>query len=324
MITLSLVHEEVIKAYDQILGFVHHTALVYSHPLSDLIDGKVYLKCENEQYTGSFKARGSLNKMISLTDQERKIGVVTASTGNHALGFSRALTLTNTKGTVYLPTNASTAKIQALSYYSAELVRYGDNSLSTELHAKEMAKQAGLTWMSPYNDLNIIAGQGTIAVEIFQEIEDLDCILVTVGGGGLISGIGGYAKVACPSIRMVGCQPRNSPEMTLSLEAGHIVDLPKNIDTLSDGSAGGIEPNAVTFGLCQEIIDESILVTEQEIKHAIRFVFNHHKKVIEGAAAVAVASLINNVEKFKNKSVVIVLCGSNIDSEKFINILKEK
>ena len=323
MLDVESIQKEVKVAYDRICGLVHHTSLIHSFELSKLIDGKVYLKCENEQYTGSFKARGSLNKIISLSKEKRQQGLVTASTGNHALGFSRALALTQTKGTVFLPKKASETKIKALSHYPVELVRHDGDSLATELHAKENAKSTNRVWMSPYNDMQVLAGQGTIAVEIFQELDHVDALMATVGGGGLISGIGGYMKSIHPDIQIIGCQPQNSPEMTLSIEAGEIVDLPEFVETLSDGSAGGIEPNAITFPICQEIIDSSILVNEEEIKNGIRHVFHQHKKVIEGSAGVAVASLIKHAKELKGKTVVVVLCGSNIDSKKFIDIISK-
>jgi len=322
-VKLDIIRDEVIVAYDRINGLIHHTSLIKSHTLSELISGQVFLKCENEQVTGSFKARGSLNKILSINEKERSQGMITASTGNHALGFSRALSLTNTKGTVFLPNKASEAKVKALSHFPVDLERYGNDSLSTELYAKENAKSTNSIWMSPYNDLQVIAGQGTIGVEILQEIENVDAVLATVGGGGLISGVGGYMKSVLPNIEVIGCQPENSPEMTLSLEAGEIVDLPEFIETLSDGSAGGIEPNAITFSICQEIIDKSILVSENEIKEGIRHIFHFHKKVIEGAAGVAVASLQKNIDHFKGKTVVIILCGSNIESKKFVDIVNE-
>ena len=315
------IHNYVLEAHQRIKMHIHKTSLILSHELSEIIKGKVYLKCENEQHTGSFKARGSLNKMLSLTDKERSRGIVTASTGNHALGFARSLEIVGSNGAVYLPAKASEAKIRALSYYPVELVRHNGDSLATELHAKEIAGTNNSIWMSPYNDPMVIAGQGTIGYEICEELDHLNFLLATVGGGGLISGIGSYLKNERKNTKVIGCQPENSPEMTLSLEAGHIVDLPKFIETLSDGSAGGIEPDAITFGICQEVIDECILVSEDEIKEAIRLVFDAHKKIIEGAAGVAVASLIKEAVRFQGSTVVIILCGCNIETAKLLSIL---
>lgn len=311
------------RAMNLIGPLVHHTALVYSHYLSDILQAEVYLKCENEQFTGSFKARGSLNKILSLTPQERDKTIITASTGNHALGFARAIQLAGLRGRVFLPLSASEAKVKALSYYAVDLVRWGGDSLATELYAKKMADENHDIWVSPYNDLDIIQGQGTVGAEIFQDLENIDSILVTVGGGGLIAGIGSYFKYKSSDTKIIGCQPAHSPEMTMSIEAGEIVDFPDTQPTLSDGSAGGIEPGAITFPVCQEVIDECTLVVENDIKTGIRIIANYHKKIIEGSAGVAVASAIQLKEKLKGQRIVIVLCGANIDTHKFIEIMNE-
>lgn len=317
----SQLTQEIINAHQRIKGDILHTPLIYSHSLSELVEGAVYLKLENEQYTGSFKARGSLNKLRSVAEKENNKNVITASTGNHGLGFARAVQLTGLKGTVYLPKSASPFKIKRLSYYPVSLEFFEGDSLSTELAAKEAAKNKEAIWVSPYNDYAIIAGQGTIAIEILEQIESLDNILVTVGGGGLISGIGAYLKAQSPDTRIVACQPKNSPEMTLSLEAGKIVHLETSLPTLSDGSAGGIEPGSITFEICQHIVDQTILVTEEQIEDAIRFMVAEHGKIIEGSAAVTIASLLKEKDSFAGKTTVLVLCGGNIAADKLASIL---
>lgn len=297
------------------------TPLMESRALSEMISGKVYLKLENEQNTGSFKARGSLNKILSLNEEERKHGIITASTGNHALGCARALEISGVKGTIYLPENASKTKIAALKHYGVELRFHGTNSLETELHAKQKAKELKKVWISPYDDPKIIGGQGTIGIELCQQLDHFDHVLVCVGGGGLISGIGSYLKANRPDVNVVGCLPENSPEMALSLEKGEVVFLEEYKETLSDGSAGGLEKEAITFPISQKVIDECLLVSEEEIAAGIKFAVHQHKKIIEGAAAVPLASLIKNKEKFKGATVVIIICGGNIDIEKLKKIL---
>lgn len=313
--------KEVLSAEQRIRAYTLTTPLLESKELSKRVGGKVYLKLENEQHTGSFKARGSLNKILSLSPLEKAKGIVTASTGNHALGVARALEITGTQGTIFLPEHASKAKVAALSHYTAELQFYGRDSLQTELHAKKTAKEKGCVWVSPYDDPKIMGGQGTIAVELCQQLAAFDAILVTMGGGGLISGIGSYLNTERPSTKIIGCQPANSPEMTLSLKKGEIVALEAYVDTLSDGSAGGIEPDAMTFPICQQVVDDCLLVSEKEIKTALRLVVHHHKKIIEGAAAVTVAALLKHKAQFKNKTVVLVICGGNIDIEKLKQII---
>ena len=297
------------------------TPLIKSFSLSNMIDGNVYLKLENEQYTGSFKARGSLNKLMSLSDDEKAKGAITASTGNHALGFSRACELTGIEGTVYLPNHASKAKIDLLKNYPVQLEFFGDDPLATEYHAKKQAETLGKVWVSPYNDPDIIAGQGTIGLEICEQNADFDHVFITIGGGGLISGIGTYVKRERPNAKIIGCEPRHSMEMTLSLNAGKIVDQEDAQNTLSDGSAGGIEQGAITFPICQNIIDDTIIVDEDEIAAALKLIVHEQHKIIEGSAAVAVASLIKEKERFKGANVIIIICGANISIEKLKEIL---
>ncbi len=312
---------EILRAEERIRPHILQTPVIESRELSELIDGKVYLKLENEQYTGSFKARGSLNKILSLSEEEKKRGVITASTGNHALGCARALEIANARGTIYLPENASKAKVNALSYYDVELQFHGKDSLATELHAKAIAEKENRIWISPYNDPQIIGGQGTIGIELTRQLPYFDYALVTVGGGGLISGIGTYLKAHRPDTQIIGCQPENSPEMSLSVKAGKIVYLEEYIPTLSDGSAGGIEEGAITFPICQEVVDDYLLATEAEIADGIRFVAHKHHKIIEGAAGVTIGVLKKNKDRFKGKTMVLVMCGGNIDVQKFKELI---
>lgn len=314
-------YQEILAAEKRLRANILKTPLVESFSLSKLINGRVFLKLENEQYTGSFKARGSLNKLMSLSDSEREKGAITASTGNHALGFSRACKITNTKGTVYLPNHASKAKIELLKNYPVDLKFYGDDPLSTEIHAKQVAEETNKIWVSPYNDKEIIAGQGTIGIELCEQLEHFDHVFITVGGGGLISGIGSYLKKAKADTKIISCEPENSKEMALSLKAGKIVDQDDAKETLSDGSAGGIEPKSITFPICQSIIDDTITVNEDEIASALKIIVHEQHKIIEGSAAVAVASLIKEKEKFQAATVVVVICGANIDLKLFKSLI---
>lgn len=311
------------KAQDRIQHSVLKTPCIESKELGNLIQGRVYLKLESEQYTGSFKARGALNKVLSLSSNERSKGMITASTGNHAQGFARAMQLTEHHGTIYMPENASSAKIKALKQYPVDLIFYGQDSLTTELQAKKKATESNAIWISPYNDLEVIAGQGTIGLEIANQVESLDSILITVGGGGLISGVGSYLKQHWPSIRIIGCLPENSPEMALSLESGKIVYLDEIKETLSDGSAGGLEEGSITFPICQAIVDECILVSEEEIKSGIRWMAHKYKKVVEGSAGVALGALLKNPEQLQGQRVGIVICGGNIELGKWCKIVRE-
>ncbi len=312
---------EIHLAESRIRPHILTTPLIESRELGRLIRGRVFLKLESEQYTGSFKARGSLNKLLSLSEADRDLGVVTASTGNHALGVARALELTGVQGTIFLPENASPAKVKALETYAVELAFHGRDSLATELHAKAVAKDREAVWISPYDDPQIIGGQGTIGIELCEQLDDFGHVLITIGGGGLISGIGTYLKAHRPYAQIVGCQPENSPEMTLSLKKGEIVYLDEPLETLSDGSAGGMEEGAITFPICQNVVDKCLLVSEEEIADAIRFAAYTHHKIIEGAAGVTIAALKRNRELFEGSTVVLVICGANIAGEKLKGIL---
>lgn len=321
VMNIEIVEKEIRLANARIRNHILFTPLIHSTYLSKICDCRVLLKLESEQYTGSFKARGSLNKLMSLNETERASGAVTASTGNHGLGFARAASITGISGTVYLPKSASRAKMEALSDYPVDLQLVDGTSLDTEVFAKKKADEASKIWVSPYNDLQVMAGQGTVGIEILQQDSQVDHILVTVGGGGLVGGIGAYVKVNQPEIQIHSCQPINSPEMTISLEKGVITGLDKATPTLSDGSAGGIEEGSITFPVCQRVIDHSILVQEAEIEKAISIMVYHHHKIVEGAAGVAIAALIQQKERFKGSTVVIVICGANISIETLKTLL---
>ncbi len=312
---------EIVKANQRIQANILKTPLYPSDYLSGLTRGKVYLKLENEQYTGSFKARGALNKVLAYSENERKIGFITASTGNHAQGFARALNIAKAKGTIFLPKNASPAKVDALKNYPVQLEFFGTNSLATELHAKKIAKERGLIWVSPYNDPLVIAGQGTLALEIEDQAkEPIDYVLGCVGGGGMLSGVAIALKKLSPNTQIVGCLPEKSPEMYLSVKAGKIIFINFE-ETLSDGSAGGLEDGSITFPICQALVDDYALVSENEIADAIRLIAEKHHKIIEGAAGVAVASFLKQAEIYRNKTVVIIICGANISMKKLKEIL---
>ena len=318
---ISMIESKAIEqAYERIGTHTLRTPLIHSHWLSDACNGTVYLKLENEQHTGSFKARGSLNKLMWLKEQGEKSLPVTASTGNHGLGFARALDLLDMEGKIFLPENAEPSKVQAIKNYDAELVFHGNDPYKTELHARKTAEENDWIYVSPYNDQQVIEGQGTIGVEIMQELPQPDNILATVGGGGLISGIGSYIKDQSPETKIIGCQPENSPEMALSVRADEYQEI-ESKPTLSDGSAGGFERDSITFDLCKKLVDDFVLITEEEIKSAIKHTLEKHHKLIEGSAGVAVASLLKHPERFENQTSVIVICGANISTEKLKGIL---
>jgi len=313
--------DEIATAHGRIAAHIFRTPLMHSRYLDDGDGGGVYFKLESEQVTGSFKARGALNKVLSMSAAEKANGLVTASTGNHGLGFARALSISGDQGIIFLPEGSAAAKIEALRHYDVELAFHGRDCVEAELHAKQQAHSRGMAWVSPYNDPAVIAGQGTVAKEILEDLPEADVILATVGGGGLMSGVASWAKAAKPGVEVIACLPEKAPEMYLSVQQGDVVQLDEPEYTLSDGSAGGCEPGSITFELCRDLVDDYILVSEVEIAEAIRWMVDAHHKIIEGAAGVALASYLRNVERFRGKKVAIVICGGNIATEKLKAIL---
>ena len=317
------IYEEIKKAAARIGTHIYETPLLYCPYLSAMNEGRVYLKLENEQHTGSFKARGALNKVLAMTQLARQVGLITASTGNHGLGFARALTIAAANGTIVLPENADPAKVELLRFYKVELIFHGTSALEAELHARELARKKGKMYVSPYNDPYVIAGQGTIGKEITDRKFRMDDVLACAGGGGLMSGLAIWFQGRVPEARMVACLPENSPELYMSVLKGEIVDIAGAPPTLSDASAGGLEQGSITFDICRQLVKDYTLVSEVEIAAAIRFMAEKHHKIIEGAAGVALASFLKEPAKYKGRKVAIVLCGGNIAFETLKRVLCE-
>jgi len=314
------IFNEIRDAYQRIHAQIRKTPLDYSIGLSRLLGCQVYLKCENLQYTGAFKARGAINKLLSLTDQQREQGVVAASSGNHGAAVAFGLKKLNIRGIIFVPENAASTKVDNIRNYDVPLEFYGTDTMHTELYARDYANQHHMIYISPYNDPQVIGGQGTIGLEISQQLDRVDAVFVPIGGGGLISGIAGHLKTASPQTNIIGCLPANSPVMAESIKSGHIINM-ETKPTLSDATAGGISPNAITFEICQKLVDDYVLVTEDEIKQAIITLIKNQHLLIEGAAGVALASLIKHAESWRDKNVVVVLSGANISLETLKNCI---
>ena len=314
------VKKEVLNAEKRIRKHIRETPLEPSPYLSQRGDARVYLKLESNQITGSFKLRGALNKFLSLTTEQQKEEVITASSGNHAAALAYTLHKFGGKGIIYLPENVSAAKVEALRPYGVELKFYGDDCIQSETLARKTAVENNRIFISPYNDAQIIGGQGTIGVELLRQMVKPDTVLVPVGGGGLISGIAGYLKSVDPGIEIVGCQPQNSAVMQASVQAGKILEL-ESEPTLADGTAGGLEPNAVTFDICSKFVDDFILVSESEIKNAIILSLEKHHILIEGAAALSIAAFIKDKQRFAGKNVALIISGKKISLGQLKEIL---
>jgi len=317
------IYKEVLSAEKRIRPHIRKTYLEYSPYLSSRVDGRVYLKLECLQHTGSFKYRGALNKFLSLSPKNRQGPVITASSGNHGTAFAAILQKFGGQGVVYLPQNASQAKVNNLRQYGVDLEFFGTDCIMSETLAKETAEKNQQVFVSPYNDSQIIGGQGTIAVELLEQLDTIDSVLVPVGGGGLISGIAGYLKTVDEHIDIIGCQPENSAVMYASIKAGKIIEMASK-PTIADGTAGGIEPGSTTFDICQETVSDYILVSESDIKAAIWHIAEKHQMLIEGAAALSVACLLKEKDLFKGKQVVLIISGKKITMALLKEIMNER
>ncbi|HXK06505.1 MAG TPA: threonine/serine dehydratase [Verrucomicrobiae bacterium] len=296
---------EILAAQERIAGYVRETPLEWSAAVG------AFLKLEHLQHTGSFKFRGASNKIAMLPAGQAAKGVVTASNGNHGLGVAAAARARGIAAEVYVSSHVSPAKARRIAAMGACIHPAGDDPLTAELAARRAAEESGRVYISPYNDCDVIAGQGTIAVEMQRQMPELDAVFVAVGGGGLIGGIGAFLKEAAPRTEIVGCWPRNSPVMFECLRAGAIVEVAEE-PTLSESTAGGLEPGSVTFDLCRRVIDRGVLVSENEILAAMRLVLEEEHWVIEGAAGVAVAAFLEEAKRYEGKKAAVVLCGRNL------------
>ena len=300
--------DQILAAYDRIAPLVRQTPLEHSGELG------AFLKLEHLQHTGSFKFRGASNKIAMLTAEQATAGVVTASNGNHGLGVAAAAQARGIAAEVFVSTHVSAAKARRIEAMGARIHCAGDDPLTAELAARRAAEASGRVFISPYNDVDVMAGQGTIAVELQQQLPGLDAVFVAVGGGGLIGGMAGYLKAVSPQTEVVGCWPENSPVMHECLRAGGIVEVAER-PTLSESTAGGLEPGSVTFDVCRRAIDRSVLVSEDEILRAMRMVLETEHWVIEGAAGVAVAAFLREAARWQGKNAVILICWRNVSAE---------
>lgn len=305
---------DVVLAANRIQTYIRETPLDFSPAFSKVSGANVYLKLENLQHTGSFKLRGATNKLLSLTAEQRQAGCVTASSGNHGAAIAFAMKKLDITGVIFVPEQTSPTKVDAIRQAGGDVRFYGNDGLDTEIHAREYAEQNGMVYLSPYNDLAVIAGQGTCGVEIAAQLAQVDAVFIAVGGGGLISGVAKFLKSVNPAIRVISCQPQASAVMTESVKAGKILDL-KSYPTLSDGTAGGIEEGSVTFELCRDLVDDYQVVTEEQIAAAMCDFIDYHHMLLEGAAGVAIAGFLASANQYADKNVVIIICGGNISRE---------
>lgn len=308
------------EASARVADLVRETPLDYSYRFSAETGAEVYFKLENLQYTGSFKLRGAANRVATLTPEQKKAGCVTASSGNHGAAVAYAMGKLGINGVIFVPEQTSSAKVDAIRSYGGDVRFFGTDGLDTELHARDYADEHGMFYLSPYNDPEVIAGQGTCGIEIASQLPQVDVLYVAVGGGGLVSGVASVLRSENPGIRVVGCQPEASAVMAHSVQAGRIVDEASR-PTLSDGTAGGIEQDAITFDLCRTLVDEFVLVSEAEIGAAMRQFVDFEHQLIEGAAGVALAAMLKQTDALVGRKVVVLICGGNVGRDTLKRIL---
>ena len=308
------------QAAERIVDSLERTALQQSAAFSSQLNANVYFKLENLQTTGSFKLRGATNRLMTLSEEDRAKGCVTASSGNHGAAVACAMQKLGASGIIFVPEQTSAAKVEKIKSYGGNVQFFGTDGLDTEQHAREYAAQQGMLYLSPYNDEQVVAGQGTCGIEIAGSVPELDTLYVAVGGGGLVSGVASVLKSCNPAVRIVGCQPEASAVMAHSVEAGRIVDEPSRT-TLSDGTAGGVEQDAMTFELCRELVDEFVLVSEAEIAQAMRRFIDFEHQLIEGAAGVALGAMLKQQEAVAGRRVVVLICGGNVSRETLKRVL---
>jgi threonine dehydratase len=305
MLQLSDIH----AAAERLTGQVLDTPCVESRTLSQLVGCRVFLKFENLQYTASFKERGACNKLSQLSEQERARGVVAMSAGNHAQGVAYHAQRLGIRAVIVMPRFTPGVKVERTRGFGAEVVLHGDTLEASRAHAYELAERQGLVFVHPYDDEAIVAGQGTVALEMLREQPDLDTLVIAIGGGGLIGGMATAAKAIRPGIRVIGVQTQRFPAMYNAIKG---TELPQGSSTIAEGIAVGT-PGEVTQAIIRERVDDLLLVDEGDIEQAIVMLLEIEKTLVEGAGAAGLAALIKYPERFAGQSVGLVLCGGNID-----------
>lgn len=310
--------ERVREAYRRIAPDILRTPLEPSEGLSRETGARVLVKWECDQVTGSFKFRGALNKLRTLSADERRRGVVSASTGNHGLAIGRASRLEGIPLKLFLPETVAEGKRKAIEALGVDYEIRGASCERTEAEARGFAERTGRVFVSPYNDWDIVSGAGTIGLEL-AEAGGFDEVLVPVGGGGLIAGVAGFLKAARSAVCVVGVEPEASAFMAASLVAGRLVEIDES-PTVADAVAGGIEPGSITFPLCRDLVDAVETVPEARIVEAMALIFRHHGRMVEGAGALPLAALLHRRSTWAGRTVVTVVSGGNVSTERFREI----
>jgi threonine dehydratase len=309
------------EAHERCQDFLSPTPLEYSLHLSKTIEGDVWLKLDSMQRTSSFKFRGAINKVLTLTEEELDKGVVSASTGNFALAVAEAMRIRKRRATIYVAEDIESSRLDLLRAHGLDLVVFGELAWDAEKEARRVAEEEDKIYVSPYNDPIVVGGQGTCGFEISQQLPDLDAAFFACGAGGLLTGSAGWLKSHNPEVEAFGVSPENSPVMYESMRTNKMVEM-ETFPTLADTCAGGVDLDSITLDLCRRHVDEIVLLTETEIEESIRLLFEKHRLVVEGSGALGVGGLLKRKERFKGKKVVAVVCGRNVDLEVFKRIIR--
>ena len=311
------------QIYQKIAPHLRRTPLIKQKSIDEATNCSLWFKMENEQLTGSFKFRGVLSKFDELKNSIPNLThVVAASTGNHALAVCHAAKAHNCSPIIFVPETISNSKLEKLKAHQIEIHQAGAQSGETEQIAIKWAQDHNYPLIHPYSDPAVIKGQGTIGLELDQQLEQFDAVFVPVGGGGLISGIAAYLKDTNRSVRIVGVQPKNACEMADSIEKGFIVP-PSKLTTISDGTAGGLDPQTVTYAYCRDLVDDFVLVEEVEIVKALVLMEKHLGIKVEPSAGLALAGILKLTNQLANKECLAIVCGGNIDPQSYHSLLKQ-
>ena len=308
---------DVRAAATRIAGAVVRTPTLHSKTLSQITGAEIWLKFENQQFTAAFKERGALNALLLLSEEQRSRGVIAASAGNHAQGLAYHGTRLGVPVTIVMPKTTPTVKVLQTESVGGNVVLEGETYDEANEYARSMERQLGLTFVHPFDDATVAAGQGTVAFELFEDAPGLDTIVVPIGGGGLISGMGTVAKAKAPPIEVIGVQAGLYPSAYGKLKG---VDLPCGGDTLAEGIAVK-EPGVLTSRLIEQVVDDIVLVSEADLEQAVALLLQIEKTVVEGAGAAGLAAVLAHGERFRGKKVGLVLCGGNIDTRLLANVL---
>ncbi|QDZ06768.1 threonine ammonia-lyase [Sphingomonas panacisoli] len=309
--------DDIRAAHDRIRANIVRTPTFISKTLSDLTGATVYLKFENLQFTAAYKERGALNTLLLLDDEARSKGVIAASAGNHAQGLAYHANRLGIPSTIVMPTNTPTVKVVQTEGHGATVILEGDTFDAAYAHARELEAERGYTFVHPFDDPRIVAGAGTVAIEMLEDVPTIDTFITPIGGGGLISGMAVVAKAADHPVHVIGVEAELFPSMYNRIKG---TQYPCGGDTLAEGIAVK-EPGGITSAIVRELVDDILLVSERNLEHAVSLLLQIEKSVVEGAGAAGLAALLDHPERFAGHTVGVVLCGGNIDTRLLANVL---